>query len=37
MALETWRAQIDKRGGEIAKKRKASPAATVVPSRTAAP
>jgi recombinational DNA repair ATPase RecF len=34
MALETWRAQIDKRGGEIAKKRKAGPAATVVPATT---
>ena len=29
MALETWRAQIEKRSGETAKKRKAAPATAV--------
>lgn len=37
MALETWRAQIEKRGGETAKKRKAGPAATSAHSVATAP
>jgi hypothetical protein len=37
MALETWRAQIDKRSGETAKKRKAVPVAAVAPAASAAP
>ena len=32
MALETWRAQIEKRSGDTAKKRKAGPLAAVVPA-----
>ena len=36
MALETWRAQIDKRSGETAKKRKTGPIAAA-PSATATP
>ena len=30
MALETWRAQIEKRSGETAKRRKAAPATAVL-------
>jgi hypothetical protein len=37
MALETWRAQIDKRSGETAKKRKAVPVAAVASAASAAP
>lgn len=36
MALETWRAQIDKRSGETVKKRKAGPVAAVVPAAVTA-
>ena len=36
LALETWRAQIDKRNGETAKKRKAGPV-VAVPAAVAAP
>lgn len=37
MALETWRAQIEKRSGETAKKRKGGPVAAVMPATTATP
>ncbi|OYY27148.1 MULTISPECIES: AAA family ATPase [unclassified Acidovorax] len=37
MALETWRAQIDKRSGETAKKRKAGPTAAVPATAAATP
>lgn len=37
MALETWRAQIEKRSGETAKKRKGGPIAAVMPATTATP
>lgn len=37
MALETWRAQIEKRSGETAKKRKGGSVAAVVPATTATP
>lgn len=37
MALETWRAQIDKRSGETAKKRKAAPAVEIPVAAVAAP
>ncbi len=36
-ALETWRAQIEKRSGETAKKRKAGPVATSAPAAAIAP
>lgn len=36
-ALETWRAQIEKRGVETAKKRKMGPVATSVPATATAP
>ena len=37
MALETWRAQVEKRSGETAKKRKAAPIAVVPATAEATP